>query len=337
MGWELRLAVEAVENVQLPVHLGLRRTRRRPTGANAHDAPTRAVEVVGNRRQKHRRPLGIRAVIVHHRTAVGDQAGRVGLGESTCDFGDLRGRHARDGFRPFRGVTRHLGLDRSNLLFGRGVVIRRHPHVLEVVGTIQILAHDHVGHGEDHGAVGTGPDRQPRSRFRGGVGQAHVEGVERHAAVHHRPDQPLRGRDVVGVGFELVRTEIHHEIGLVVVPVVIHPAPEAFLADPFRGLADRGVVSDGSRAVGCHEIVHGCRLRCLVAPILVHEQLRRSGLAQFPEFSGDLVERLVPGDPLPLVLAPLADAAHGIEDAVGEIDLVDPGLALGAKLAEGPD
>ena len=44
----------------------------------------------------------------------------------------------------------------------------------------------------------------------------------------------------------------------------------------------------------------------------------------------DLLERLVPGDPLPLAGAPLAGPLHRVEDPLGVVDLVEGGWALGA-------
>ena len=73
------------------------------------------------------------------------------------------------------------------------------------------------------------------------------------------------------MSFELVGSEIQHKIGIIVVPVIIHSAPQAFLPYPFWTFTNRGVGTDRMRTKSIHEIMHDGTLAAFVTTILVHE------------------------------------------------------------------
>ena len=164
-----RLAGEAVLDMQPVAHLRLRRRGMLPAGANPHDPAAGPVEVVGDRGQQHCGAFLVGAVIMHHGAAVGDQAGRFGLGEAPGDIADRAGGNAAFLLGEFRRELGHLLLDGGDLVIHRGMVVGRYPHELEVVLPEQALVHDDVGHGQHHQPVHANIDRDPFGRFGGGI------------------------------------------------------------------------------------------------------------------------------------------------------------------------
>ena len=63
---------------------------------------------------------------------------------------------------------------------------------------------------------------------------------------------------------------------------------------------------------------------------VVHDFVAATLLERPPEAAGNITERLVPGDLLPLSLATFSRPFQGIKNAVRVVDLVECGRALGA-------
>ena len=63
---------------------------------------------------------------------------------------------------------------------------------------------------------------------------------------------------------------------------------------------------------------------------VVHDFVATAFLERPPEAAGNITERLVPGDLLPLPLATFSRPFQGVEDAIRIVDLVECGWALGA-------
>ena len=74
-------------------------------------------------------------------------------------------------------------------------------------------------------------------------------------------------------------------------------------------------------------------LRVAAAARGAHEALRALLLVVLPHHVRDLVDGLFPGDALPFVGAALADALHGVLDAVGVVQRLDAGETLRAGCA----
>ncbi len=105
--------------------------------------------------------------------------------------------------------------------------------------------------------------------------------------------------------------------------------PGKLVRGPFASLANGSVVADGLRAIGVQEhALDKLAGTCFHASVVEHELFGFPGIAVFLQAGCQLGEGLVPGNPLPFALPPFAHALHGVEDPVGEIDLVDAGLAL---------
>jgi len=68
-----------------------------------------------------------------------------------------------------------------------------------------------------------------------------------------------------------------------------------------------------------------------------HELLGVALVTQLLHALREFPHRLVPGNPLPLALAALADATQRKQDPVGIVHLVDAGQPFGAECAFGPD
>ncbi len=70
-------------------------------------------------------------------------------------------------------------------------------------------------------------------------------------------------------------------------------------------------------------------------PHVVRDLLVATLLERLPDARGDVVQRLVPGDPLPLAAPALDDPLQRVQDALGVVELVDGRRALGAVAAAG--
>ena len=139
------------------------------------------------------------------------------------------------------------------------------------------------------------------------------------------------------MSLELVTTEIDDKIGFVVIPVVVHAAPQAFLPNPLCGFTYGGVITDGLGTVGGHKIIHGGCLASLVPAVLVHEQFGCAGIPQWFELGRDCIQGLIPGNAFPFVLTSFSDSLHRVQNTVGKVNLVDPGLSSRAEFTEGAD
>ena len=231
--------------------------------------------------------------------------------------GYVLGVHARDLGRPFRRVLGHVGLQ---------VVVVGAPQVDELL-VLQVLGGDDVQPRQRQRQVGAGAQVQPVGRTGAPPGElrVHRDDLGAHLMAHVQPVAQVS----VGVGLQRLGAPDHHHVGVLPVGVGI-----AVLM-PFRGVHDGEVADAGRRAARARQVARvpgeadGADVgraqagaaqkrhpgRDVAAGAVVHED----GLAAEARLVqvrvdpvADLVERLVPRDALPLVLAPLARAAQGV-------------------------
>ncbi len=186
-----------------------------------------------------------------------------------------------------------------------------------------------VRDGQEDGRLGARPGRDPQVRVGRRVGQAGVEHDQPRAGL-------LRLDDPLGVGVEVVaRLEMgrdqqdHLRVGMVGAGPV-HPHPEV-IARPPAGRADvrvRVVAVDAPRG----EDPLGEAVLAGAADV-VHDRVRPLLDDRLPDPAGDVVERLVPGDPLPASRTAFPDPLERVEDPIRVGDLVDGCRALGAVAA----
>ncbi len=164
------------------------------------------------------------------------------------------------------------------------------------------------------------PRREPQVGVRSGVRHPRVEDDELCAAADLALHDPLGVRVEVVPGLQMAGQQQDH-LGVGVVrrrPVVAAPQR---VAEPGAGGADVGVAVVPVDAPGLQEPLGEAVLpgAAHVVDHLVAAVLDDRG----PDPRGDVVERLIPGDRLPLPAAPLADPAQRVQDPVRVGELVD--------------
>ena len=198
---------------------------------------------------------------------------------------------------------------------------------------VEVFAQHYVEHGQAYGGVGAGAQLDVVGRTRSEPGQARVYDDELAAALHQVHD----GVPVESVGVRLQRAFApeYDVLGHLVARVVVAVGEVRRVVELGIARAQQEVADNGSRAIARrtrhhervirsfeHGLSHrGCIfsslasgsfgeidcLRTIVSPYLAHFRLED-------------VERLVPRDALPLVLAAVfLGAFHGVFDAVGMI------------------
>ena len=232
-----------------------------------------------------------------------------------------RGGHARDLLgalgRPLGRLAAHLVEAQAPLLDERLVV--------------ELLLDHHVDEAQRERAVRPRPHGEVEVGARGGLRDARVDhdqlGALRLAVLEPLPG----GRRRLG----RVRAPDHDALADARVGRLVDrvPAVDGGLGDE---LADAAVPALTDEVRGA-EVAGEAPARPVARP-LVRAAERRDRLgavarADLAELGGDLVERLLPGDPLPLVLAAGADALQRVVEAVGVIVQLDAGGALDAELA----
>src|SRR6266403_1867313 len=261
--------------------------------------------------------------------------GAAGGADRARDLDDRRRRHAALLRRELRRVGRVQLLERGvEAVEGHRqigpllaqVLVPVRP-LLDERAVVAPLAHEQARHGEQEGCLRPGPRREPVVGHRGGVGQARVDDGDLRAA-HLGLDDPLRVRVEVVAGLE-VRGQQQDEAGVGVIrrgPV--HAVPEG-VAGARAGRADVGVAVV---TVDPPRVKHALQVDELVpGPAqVIHDFLGPTLDEGLPNAAGDIVERVVPGHALPLPGTPGALAAHRVEDALGILDLIQGGRALGA-------
>ena len=213
---------------------------------------------------------------------------------------------------------------------------RRHRAALHVRDVHQVVLDDVVGHGQHHGAVGTGGDGHVGVGMRGGSRELRIDGDELRAllarlahvlpCVHvclcrvAAPGDDGLGIDCVGEVVALVA----EQRGLHVLLRRVGARPED---DRARGRAEAAVRNG-------HEAAHGAVQRAVGAVGRPEAQRRAAVLGQSGlHLAGDDLERLVPLDALPFARAALSDALQGVLQTVGVVDALRLAEALDAQAA----
>ncbi|MCZ7535028.1 MAG: hypothetical protein M5T61_03145 [Acidimicrobiia bacterium] len=136
-------------------------------------------------------------------------------------------------------------------------------------------------------------------------------------------------------GVDGVRVPEEQDVGVEEIGLIL---PEEELAED--EVMTGGEVVDGAVEVEdrpadlAHEPVDRHPAGADLGSPLTEHGLTALGLDRVDDGVGDLVERLVPRDPLPLAAAPLPDAPQRVQDAVGGIALRAPGRTLVAAHRE---
>ena len=182
-------------------------------------------------------------------------------------------------------------------------------------------------HRQQDGRLAARPGRDPQIRVGRGVGQPRVEHHELGATGDLALHDPLGVRVEVVPRLQVARDQ-QDDLGVGVVrrgPVVAAPQR---VAEPGTGRADVRVAVVAVHPPGQQEAL---REAVLTGPADVVDDLVLAVLDdRRPDPSRDVVERVVPADPLPVAAAALPGATQRIQDALGVVDLVDRGRPLGA-------
>ncbi len=137
------------------------------------------------------------------------------------------------------------------------------------------------------------------------------------------------------MGFHHVAAEIEDVAGIVEIPVVLLASPREFTAQGACTLPQTGVIGNGGGAVSRKKNVGYERFGARRDPPMVeHELFRSSFIANLAQAARQLVQRLVPGNLLPLAVASTADPSEGLQNSVGIINLQISRLPLCAQFAK---
>ena len=311
--------VEAVAHQQV-------RARLVDVAAHAHDVAHRLAQLDG--------------VVLRVEGQAPLDGAALGLGVEACGLADEVGVEPGHLGRPFGRELRHVVLQ---------VVVVGAPLVHEV-GVVQIFLRDDVEPGKRHGHVGGRTQRQPVHRMGSDPRELRVDAHELGALLHagHQPVAQVP----VGVGLQRLAAPHHHDVRA-------HPfAVDVAVLMPFRGVHDGEVADARGRAARARQVARIARRpngadvrrsqagaaqkrhpgRDVAAGAVVHED----GLAAEAGFVdvgvdpvGDGVERLVPRDALPLVLAALACALERVLGAVFVVHALFQVQAAHAQTAVG--
>ena len=247
-------------------------------------------------------------------------------GDAALGLGEL-GREARIQLaeRPLERVEGH-GQVRTLLA---QVLIPVDPSPDEVA-VVELLAHEDAGNRQQHRRLRTRPGRQPPVGHRRRVGQARVE--HRHLGAAR-----LRFHDALGVRVEVVaglqmrgQQQDESRVG-VIGGRPVHPVPERIAGARARR-ADVGVAVVAIDPPRVEDALEVDELVARPAEV-VHDFLRSALDQRLADPRRDIVERLVPGDALPLAPAAWTDASQRIEDPLGVVHLVERRRAFGAVAA----
>ena len=200
------------------------------------------------------------------------------------------------------------------------------PLVHELV-VVEILLDDHVDHAERERRVGTGTDLQEQVGMLGHLTVARIDDDELRAALLHVLERPL---PVQKLGRGGVATPQHHEVGALPVRLVGAEAAVGAGLQPHVGAVADSAVAAG---VGAAEQVRELVVQVRLGAVRAFEEAESLGavlVAQLGQALGHLVERLVPGDLLPLALAALTRALERSLQAVGIVLEVLPAILLQA-------
>ena len=178
---------------------------------------------------------------------------------------------------------------------------------------IQVLLDDDVHHTHGQRRVRCGAQLQPQVRL---VGQLAAAGVDhdQSGAVSQGMGQ-VDALVLVRVGDQVVAAPGDHAFRLVVV-VAERDVHAHDLADgDARQVAHVPRRQHVGRAVQVGDPVHET-VEIAPGAVAEHHRLGAGFTFYLVQFIGDDGQRLVPGQPPPLALAPLPDSLHGVEQAV---------------------
>ena len=195
---------------------------------------------------------------------------------------------------------------------------------------VELLAHEDVGHREQHGRLRAGPGREPPVGHRRGVGQARVDDRDLRASRLCFHD-PLGVRIEIVAGLEMRREQQDEARVRVIRRGAIHPMPEGVA----RARARRAHVRVAVVAVDPPGVEDALEVNELVTrpAEVIHDFLLPTFHERLADPPTDVVERLVPGDALPLTPSAGADPTQRVEDPLRVIHLVERRRALGAVAA----
>ena len=255
----------------------------------------------------------------------GGNEGAGGVLPDQLDGGlELVGGNARDGLDALGGVVGHVGLE----------LLKTHSPVLGKVDVIHVVAEHDVQPAGGKGAVGAGAKLQVdvgQARDRGG--DAGVDDDKLAAALlllHHRAE---------AVGLRPGRVQAPDQCGVGGVGGVgTHGdvADDGLGGDPGRACAAGALHAVVGRAEERGQALHGAA--GLLGVAAVEEDLLGAVLLLHAvQLGGDALVSLVPGDGRPLGGAGAlgVGADHGRGDALGIVELLHGGKALGAQGAGG--
>ena len=182
-----------------------------------------------------------------------------------------------------------------------------------------------IGDGEEDGLLTAGPGGQPNIAEAGGVAQARVEGNE-FGAIHLAFNDALGVGVEVVAGFQVARDE-QDDAGVGVVGAGAVEGTPHEVAHPRPAGADVGVAVVAVHPPGLDTAI-GVAIFSGTADV-VHNAVFAL-LATLAHLGGNIAERFIPTDALPLAFAALAHALERVEDAFGVVNLVVGGRAFGA-------
>ena len=203
---------------------------------------------------------------------------------------------------------------------------------------VQILGDDVAHPGQHEGHVGARANGQPHvgaGRIRR---EARVDDHGLHTGISQLRDHTARGADAVGG-----RAHAPHDVALGLAVGQVHLGHRTVGQRRVGGAVQAELhVVTGQVALGAARLEevaaapHGKEaggaeeLRVAATAGGAHERLRAFLLIPLPQYVGDLVYGLLPGDALPLVAAALAHELHGVFDAIGVVERLNASKAFGA-------
>ena len=183
----------------------------------------------------------------------------------------------------------------------------------QVVGVVEVLLDHHLAGGERQRRVGSGPHRQPQVGVDGAL--VVIRGDRGHAGsvvaglVNVVRVRDARGHGVEGPEHEVVRAEPVIGGAVDVRRTEGDGAPHGEVADLRHRVGDGGADHPEEADPG-----HGVRPVVDVGAELEHGPLAAAALQHLDQRGGDLVQGLVPADPLPASLPARAHPPHRMRD-----------------------
>ncbi len=264
-----------------------------------------------------------------------DQGRRLVLRHQLDDLAELVAGNAGDAFDLLRVPLGDLGADLVHAVDALADEFLVLPAVLE----------DMPQHAPDQRNVGAGADADEVGRVGGGAGEARIDDDER-SAVMLLGAQHVLHRHRMRLG--RVAADDHQRLGVLDVVVAVgHGAVAPCIGDA----GDRGGMADAGLVVDRVGPPHGRELAVQVGSLVgelggaqPEHAVRPGFLADLQQLVADLLDRLIPGDPLPLavlqldriLVAALALGQLADRSALGAVRALAD-RAVPARLLAGPD